>query len=82
MAKRKADEAPPEQDVQALLEEGDQLLVSAFAHRDRVAQERLYLITVRLCNDHHYAAAELGRRWGRDRRTISVWKRKGAELCR
>jgi hypothetical protein len=68
--------------VEQLLTEGDKLLVLALARRDRYAQERLYMITNELCLDCGYNAAELGRRWGRDRRTISVWKRKGAALRR
>ena len=66
--------------VEVLLCEGDALLAPAFVDRDAEAMNRLYAITYELTNDHGYNGAELARRWRRNRRTISVWKKAGAEL--
>ena len=67
-------------EILELLTEGDDLLVPAFVDRDHEAFDRLRVITNTLCNDHHYKGVDLARRWGRDRRTISLWKKQGATL--
>jgi hypothetical protein len=69
-----------EVEILELLTEGDDLLVAAFVERDRKAFDRLRVITNMLCNDHGYKGAKLARRWDRDRRTISLWKKQGAKL--
>lgn len=67
-------------ELEELLAEADELLVPALMARDRKALDQLRVLTSVLCDDFGCNGAALGRRWGRDRRTISLWRKQGATL--
>jgi hypothetical protein len=72
--------ATEQREALEMLAEGDDLLVPAFVARDQAALNRLRVLAYLLCRDHGCTGADLARRWGRDRRTISLWRKQGAKL--